>query len=177
MIGDLAEFMNEFFPGEHPAVSSEIQPRRRPRNHPVRRLSQKQYTNRRLPLKASTLTLALGALAVLCSVAQAAEPTQEITITGTRVESIPYDLTTHLPAQKLTVTATVPANLDVLTLNSGVALLRDSVREAAQRACMTADPTASATSDVTTDCVHEAVRGAQPQINALIARARNEAKG
>ncbi len=125
----------------------------------------------------SCITLALGALTVLCGVAHAAEPAQEVTITGTRVENIPYDLSTRLPAQKLTVTATVPANLDVLTLNSGVALLRDSVREAAQRACMTADPTASATSDVTTDCVHEAVRDAQPQINALIARAHSEAKG
>ena len=125
----------------------------------------------------SAITLVLGALTVLCSVAQAAEPVQEITITGTRVEKIPYDFTTRLPAKKITVTATVPANLDVLTLNSGVALLQDSVREAAKTACMTAEPFASATSDTTTDCIHEAVRNAQPQINALIARAHSEANG
>jgi len=42
---------------------------------------------------------------------------------------------------------------------------------------MTAEPFASATSDTTTDCIHEAVRNAQPQINALIARAHSEANG
>jgi hypothetical protein len=119
----------------------------------------------------------MSALAVFASSAQAAEPTQEITIVGTRVEHIPYDASVRGPVQEVTVTARVPANLDVLTLNSGVALLQDSVRDAALQACLAADPNATATSDVTMDCVHQAVRHAQPQIDALVAKARSEAKG
>jgi UrcA family protein len=121
--------------------------------------------------------LAMGALAVLSSAAQAAEPAQEITITGTRVEQIPYDVTVRRPAKEVTVGASVPANLDGLTLNSGVALLQDSVHDAALKVCLAADPRATATSDATTDCVHRAVRDAQPQIDALVAKARREAKG
>jgi hypothetical protein len=122
------------------------------------------------------LVVAMGALAAFSSSAQAAEPSQEITITGTRVERIPYDVTVRRAAKEVTVGASVPANLDVLTLNSGVALLQDSVRDAALKACLAADPRASATADVTTDCVHRAVREAQPQIEALVAKARSEAK-
>jgi hypothetical protein len=123
------------------------------------------------------IALAMSALAVFTSSAHAAESTQEITIVGSRVERIPYDVSVRRPAQEVTVTARVPANLDVLTLNSGVALLQDSVRDAALQVCLAADPNATATSDVTTDCVHQAVRHAQPQIDALVAKARSEAKG
>jgi UrcA family protein len=137
-----------------------------------RSLTRARFARTSLPV-----VVASSAFAVLASSAQAAEPTQEVTITGTRVERIPYDITVRRPANEVTVTATVPANLDVLTLNSGVALLEDSVRDAALKACLTADPRATATSDVTTDCVHRAVRNAQPQVDALVARARSEAKG
>ena len=122
------------------------------------------------------IVFALGALTAFGSYAQAAEPAQEITITGTRVERIPYDVTVRRSAKEVTVGASVPANLDVLTLNSGVALLQDSVRDAALKACLAADPRATATADVTTDCVHRAVREAQPQIDALVAKARSDAK-
>jgi UrcA family protein len=122
------------------------------------------------------IALAMGVFAIFASSAQAAEPTQEITITGTRVDTIPYDFATRRPVKEVTVTASVPANLDVLTLNSGVALLQDSVRDAAVKACLAADPYSSATADTTTDCVRRAVRDAQPQINALIERARVEEK-
>jgi len=122
------------------------------------------------------VALAMGALAAFSGSVQAAESAQEITITGTRVERIPYDVTVRRPAKAVTVGASIPANLDALTLNSGVALLQDSVRDAALKACMAADPRASATADVTTDCVHRAVREAQPQIDALVAKARSEAK-
>ena len=137
-----------------------------------------RYPTRSRLLRAGLpIAFAMSALAVFASSAQAAEPTQEITIVGSRVEHIPYGASVHGPVQEVTVTARVPANLDVLTLNSGVALLQDSVRDAALKVCLAADPDATATSDVTTDCVHQAVRHAQPQIDALVAKARSEAKG
>jgi UrcA family protein len=120
------------------------------------------------------IVFAIGALAVFASAAQAAEVSQEITITGTRTKTIPYDFATRMPVKEVSVSASVPVDLTVLTLNSGVALLQYNVREAAQKACEMADPSAAPTSDSTVDCVHEAVRGAQPQIDALIARAKSE---
>jgi UrcA family protein len=134
--------------------------------------------SRRFTLNASTglcITFAIGALSVLGS-AHAAQQSPEVKITGTRVTTIPYDPTVHRPVQEVSVSARVPANLDVLTLNSGVALLEDDVRDAARTVCMRADPNASPDSDSTSDCVHEAVNSAQPQIDALIARAHREAK-
>jgi UrcA family protein len=121
------------------------------------------------------IVFAIGALGVFGSYAQAAaEPTQEVTITGTKVERIPYDFSVRRPVNEVSVTARVPADLNVLTLNSGVALLQDSVREAALKACMTADPNSTPTSDATIDCVNAAVRNAQPQIHALVQKARSE---
>lgn len=117
---------------------------------------------------------AIGALAFFGTAAQAAEPTPEITITGTQVKTIPYDFATRRPVEQVNVTARVPVELDTLTLNSGVALLKYNVRQAAEKVCMAGDPGESATSDVTMDCVHRALDDAQPQINALVARARSE---
>jgi UrcA family protein len=120
------------------------------------------------------VAFSISAFALFGNYAQAAEPAQEVTITGTQVERIPYDFSVRHPVENVSVTARVPANLDVLTLNSGVALLKDDVRAAARQVCMMADPRANPTSDVTIDCIREAVRNAQPQIDALVARARTE---
>jgi len=119
-------------------------------------------------MKASALALLIGALAVFGNYAQAAEPDQEVTITGTRTKTISYDPATRAPIQIVSVSARVTTRLDVLTLNSGVAILKDNVLEAARKACEMADPF----NEDDGDCVHEAVKGAQPQVDALIARAR-----
>ena len=129
----------------------------------------------RIPRVSLLLTFALGAITFLGS-AQAAEAPQEITITGTRVHST-YDFSVRRPVHEVSVSAAVPADLNVLTLNSGVALLNYNVRQAALKACMMADPWATATSDATMDCVHEAVDNARPQVNALIAEAHRQANG
>ena len=131
----------------------------------------------RIGLRAGcAVAIAVGTFAIFSGTAQAAEPAQEITITGTRVERIPYDITVRRPAKEVTVTASVPADLSTLTLNSGVARLEGSVRDAALKACVEADPRASATSDATLSSVNRAMREARPQIEALVARARSVAK-
>ncbi len=43
------------------------------------------------------IACAMGVFAIFSSQVQAAEPTQEITITGTRVERIPYDFSHTFP--------------------------------------------------------------------------------
>lgn len=119
------------------------------------------------------LAFAIAVFAVFGSLAQAAEPDQEITITASKMKTIPYDPATRAPIHKVTVTAHVATRLDVLTLNSGVAILKDNVLDAARKVCTMADPL----DDDYSDCVREAVKGAQPQIDALIARARSMDKG
>lgn len=131
-------------------------------------------TMRKSPLRIGlTIAFTIGALAVFSSHAQAAGTNQEITITGSRIKTIPYDPITRGPIQEVTVNARVTTPLDVLTLNSGVAILKDNVLDAARKACTMADPT----SDDDSDCIREAVKGAQPQINALVARARSMNNG
>lgn len=125
------------------------------------------------------IAFAMGVFAFSGSYVQAAEPApgpgeSAVTITGTRVQTMPYDFAVRRPVKEITVTGTVPADLNVLTLNSGVALLQDSVRDAARKVCLQADPDENATSDETMNCVRQAVREAQPQINALVQRAHEE---
>lgn len=132
-------------------------------------------TSTRFPRAGVLLAFAIGAITFLGS-AQATEATQEITITGTRVQKT-YDFSVRRPVENVSVSAVVPADLNVLTLNSGVALLKYNVRQAAIKACMMADPLASATSDSTMDCVNDAVNDARPQVNALIAEAHRQENG
>jgi UrcA family protein len=61
----------------------------------------------------------------------------------------------------------------VLTTNSGVALFKDSVAEAARKACGADDPHG----EVDTACLRAALKEAKPQVNAIIANARSAANG
>jgi UrcA family protein len=126
-----------------------------------------------IPLRKSLpLVLAIGALSVLSARAHAAD-FDKITLSAPVVKTIGYEEQTAAPIQETTVTARVTADDPGLTTNSGVALLRASVLDAARKACEAAnpfDPDGGA-------CVQTAVKAAQPQINAAIARARSNLNG
>jgi UrcA family protein len=129
-----------------------------------------------------SIAFAIAALAVLGTRAQAAPSlatdNNEVTITATHEKTIPYDPVTRGPVHEVTVTARVRADLDSLTQNSGVALLKDDVRDAARKVCTMADSARfDRTSDDYVDCVHRAVRSAEPQVAALVARARASENG
>jgi UrcA family protein len=115
-----------------------------------------------------SVALAIGALAVLSTRAHAAE-FDPITVSAPTVETMGYDFALEGPIEKTTVTARIAVDAQTLTMDSGVTLLQDRVLEAANQACSAADPF---TLDDDT-CVREAVRAAQPQVDAAIARARN----
>lgn len=121
-------------------------------------------------------TLSIGlAAAVLASVsvyANAATP-DEVTVTAPATKTVGIDRATLAPIKEVDVTARVSYEPVWLTMNSGVALLKDSVLEAARKACYSADPT----SEDDGTCVRMAVRDAQPQIDAAIARARASENG
>jgi UrcA family protein len=83
------------------------------------------------------------------------------------------DSTTNSPITQTTKTARIQYDPVTLTTNSGVALLKDSVRETARKLCDSIDPLDS--DDGT--CMRGAVDSAQSQVNAAVARARSTANG
>ena len=109
----------------------------------------------------------------VCSVsAQAAEP-DEVTISAPATRTVGHDYATNAPIQETTVKVAVSYDPVTLTTNSGVALLKDSVADAARKACDTADPL---TDDGGT-CVREAISSAQAQIAQAITKAKSNASG
>jgi UrcA family protein len=122
--------------------------------------------------KTLPISCALALLAVVSATAQAAEPDQ-ITISAPSVHTVGRDRSTLTPIQEVVVTAHVKFDPVTLTTNSGVALLKDSVLEAARKSCRSADPFME--DDGT--CIRTALEDAQPQITAAIARARANANG
>src|SRR5258708_5796459 len=114
------------------------------------------------------IAFAIGALAVMSAGAHA-QDLEEITISAPAVKTVRYELATFAPIEQSTVTARVAFDPVTLTTNSGVALFKDNVLEAARKACVAADPL---TQDDGT-CVHTAVKSAKPQVDAAIARARS----
>jgi UrcA family protein len=115
---------------------------------------------------------AIVALAVLSVSAHAADY-DEITVHGSTTKTVERDYATGAPIQETTVSVGVKYDPVTLTTNSGVALLNDSVVDAARKACDTADPL---TPDDGT-CVQEAIHSAQAQIARAIAQARSNTNG
>ena len=111
---------------------------------------------------------AVMGLAVSSVSAYAAEP-NEVTISAPATRTVARDYATGAPIQETTVKVAVSYDPVTLTTNSGVALLKDSVADAARKACDTADPL---TDDGGT-CVREAISSAQAQIARAVAQARS----
>ena len=128
--------------------------------------------NRRSGLLA---TFAIGAVALIGARAQADDPAQvdQVTISSPTVTIVGRDSTTNSPITETTKTARIQYNPVTLTTNSGVALLKDSVRESARKLCDSIDPLDP--NDGT--CIRAAVDSAKPQVDAAIARARSTANG
>jgi UrcA family protein len=116
------------------------------------------------------IALAIGALAVMSARAHA-DDLDEITISAPAVKTVGRDAATGAPIEEVTVKGRVTTDPVTLTTNSGVALLKDGVLDAARKACDAADPL---TPDDGT-CVQAAVESAKPQVDAAVARARSGA--
>jgi hypothetical protein len=117
-------------------------------------------------MKASLVTVA--ALAVLSAGAQAAD-LDPITVSPPVIKSVGRDMFSEIPIDDVTVDARIAVDTETLRNDSGVVLLRDRVLEAAEKACAAADR--SVEDDST--CVHDAVKAAEPQVTAAIAKARD----
>jgi UrcA family protein len=97
----------------------------------------------------------------------------QVTLSAPRERVVSIDKATLQPVKEVSVTAHVKHNPVTLTTNSGMALFKDSVLQAARKVC---DAVAPGEGDDGT-CVHEALRAARPQITAAIERARTSANG
>ena len=111
--------------------------------------------------------LAIGALTALNARVQAAE-LDPITLSAPIVKDVRRDAVTEIPTKDVTVNAHIAVDMETLRNDSGVVLLKDRVQEAAYEACTAADPL----EPLDETCVHQAVKAAQPQVAAIIARAR-----
>jgi UrcA family protein len=123
-------------------------------------------------IKSLQAASAIMALAVFSIGAHAAEP-NEVTIRGSTTKVVGHDYATLAPIEETTVKVGVSYDPVALTTNSGIALLKDSVADAARKACATADPL---TDDGGT-CVREAISSAQTQIARAITQARSSSNG
>jgi UrcA family protein len=124
-----------------------------------------------------SVALALGALAFMSAGAQADEPDQvdQVTITAPSVKTVGHDEATGAPIEDVTKQASIKFDPVTLTTNSGVALLKDSVFESALRICNSIGLPMS--DDDGGACVRDAIKSAQAQVDAAIARARNTTNG
>jgi UrcA family protein len=115
---------------------------------------------------------AIMAIAVSSASAHAAD-LNEITVQGSTTKAVGRDDTTGAPIQETTVKVAVSYDPATLTTDNGVALLKESVAEAARKACDTADPL----SDDDGTCVQEAIDSAKDQIARVVTQARNSTNG
>ena len=111
--------------------------------------------------------LAIGALSALSPRAHATE-LDPITLSVPVTKTVGRDPATDGPLDEVVVTARIAADAETLTMDSGVKLLKDRVVEAARKACNAANPL----EPDNLDCIAEAVKSAQPQVDAAIAQAR-----
>ena len=118
------------------------------------------------------VAFAIAALAVFSASAHGAD-LNEITIQGSSTQTVGRDAATGAPIQETTVRAGVSYDPVTLTTNSGVALLKDNVADAARKACETADPF----DDDDGTCVRDAIRSAQAQIARAVDQARTSTTG
>jgi UrcA family protein len=128
------------------------------------------------------VAFAAGAIALVSARAHAAEtnglnPIQldPITVSAPTVKVIGRDAASGAPDEEVMVTARVEADPAALRTEYGALMLKYSVFDAARKACSEPDPIADDNGDGT--CVYDAVKAAEPQVDAAITRARSSAAG
>jgi UrcA family protein len=120
--------------------------------------------------------IALGVLAFMSAGAQAADPNpDQITVSAPTVKTVGRDEATSAPLQDVTESASIQFDPVTLTTNSGVSLLKDSVVEASFKLCNSIDMSMDGVYD--DQCVRDAIKSAQTQVNAAIAKARSATNG
>jgi UrcA family protein len=134
-------------------------------------------TRRRYP--SFTLPVAIAAVGLfgLGNPAQAQEMDQ-VAVVSSSTGIVGYRLHEPRPVKQTNVKVSVTYDPVTLTTNSGIALLRDAVKEAAQKACKPSSVHASLYDDLTYhDCVQTAIDRAEPQVAQAITDAHRAESG
>jgi len=118
------------------------------------------------PAALALAVLTIGVIGALGGFAHAAD-LDPVTISAPSARTVGHDYATGAPIQELAATARIKVDPVTLTTHSGVALLQDAVQEAAQQLCDSLDPLSFDGGE----CVRSAIKSAQPQITAAVARA------
>ena len=126
----------------------------------------------KVPVVLAAALFAVGALGLFNGRAQAADLDQ-VTISAPSVKTVGYDYATRAPIEEMTQTGRIKVDPVTLTTNSGVALLNDAVQATAQKICYSLDPVSFDDGQ----CVRDAIKSAQGQVAAAVARARANAVG
>jgi hypothetical protein len=122
----------------------------------------------RVVLAATSLGIAFAALSTRANATTFVDPVDVITVSAPVEKVVGRDALTGTPTTETMVVARVKTDPAVLTLNSGVALFKDSVHEAARKACGADDPRG----EVDVSCLHSALKAAKPQVDRIIASAQ-----
>ena len=133
-------------------------------------------TSTSVKILSGSLPAAFAAMAIAvfsAGAAQAAEPNQ-IAIQGSTTKAVGTDYATGAPVEQTTVKVAVTYDPATLTTDSGVALLKKSVADAARKACDTA---ADPVTDDDGTCVRKAIDSAQAQIARMVSEARSSTNG
>ena len=127
----------------------------------------------RTVLAATAVVIALAGLSTRANADTFVDPANVITISAPSEKIVGTDFETGAPRKDIIVVAHVRTDPVVLTMNSGVALFKDSVYEAARRACGADD----LHGQIDVSCIHGAMKAAKPQMDAIIAKARSASNG
>ena len=127
----------------------------------------------RTVLAATSAVIALGALSARANADTFVDPANVIIMSAPSEKITGTDPVTGVPQKDIIVVAHVRTDPVVLTMNSGVALFKDSVYEAARRACGADD----LHGQIDVSCIHGAIKAAKPQMDAIIAKARSTSNG
>jgi UrcA family protein len=155
-----------------PALKRRMVPYQFPGVRIMKSLSHVTTVPARMPALLAAALFAVGGLGLFSASAQAADLDQ-ITISAPSVKTVGHDYATGAPIEEMTATGQVKVDPVTLTTNSGVALLNDAVQAAAQKICYSLDPLSFDDGE----CVRGAIKSAQGQVAAAVARARANTVG
>lgn len=117
--------------------------------------------------------VAIGTLALGGLVAQAAENLEEVTVTAPTARNLAQDAT-GASIRQVTATSRVQYNPNMLTTNSGRALLNDKVADVARRLCAAVSTVTDPASRDESTCVRQAIDSAKSQLDAATARLKGK---
>ena len=136
----------------------------------MKSFARKTHGSGRIPAALAIAALGAGALGLFSARAQAGEY-EGITVSSPTVKTIGRDYATGAAIEEMSETARIKVDPASLTTESGVAHLSQEVQDTARKLCYSLDPLSFDDGD----CIRGAVRSAQDQITAVVARARANA--